>query len=138
MALTTQTKCKKIVLACRITASTYTLLEKISKHTGLRKSTLVRTAITQWLRNAPQDLPLDLKVQITRANIQDQINTIKNLRWTYHQQLQAQNKLKYIQKEQWLPPYTKNTIKKLESKIIELHKQLDQWIKDQNQKGEKA
>jgi hypothetical protein len=79
-----ETVCKNVVIAARINLNTYTLLSHMSEHTHIRKSSLLRAAITQWLQNAPKDLPLDLRIEITRTNMQHQIETAKNLRWTYH------------------------------------------------------
>jgi len=131
-----EAKTGNLVVACRVKTSTYNLLRHISEYTKLGKSTILRAAITQWLTNAPEDLPLDLKIEITRANIQHQIDTLKNLRWTYHKTREAQYRLKEMEKQTWLPPHTAETIKQLENQIITLQNQLDQWIKQQHQKSE--
>lgn len=126
---------KTIVVGTRIKVSTFNLLNHISKHTKQSKGALVRAALTEWLRNMPEDLPLDLKIEVARTNIQHQIDTIKNLRWTYHQVRTANLRLQGIEREQ-LPPHTAETIKQLEQTIITLQNQLDQWIKQQYQKGQ--
>lgn len=123
---------RNVVVAARIQLSTYNLLKHISLVTGLKKSTILKAAITQWLANAPEDLPLDLKIEITRANIQHQIDTAKNLRWTYHQKRTAEHRLKEMDIQEWLPPHTAQTLKQLENQIITLQNQLDTWIKQQH------
>jgi len=127
---------RNVVVSARIKLSTYNLLSHISSHTNLKKSMLLRAAVTQWLQNAPENLPLDLKVEIARANIQHEIDTIKNLRWAYHQARTANYRLQEMEKQEWLPPHTAETIKQLEQTIITLQDQLDQWIKQQYQKGQ--
>jgi alkylated DNA repair dioxygenase AlkB len=127
---------RNVVISARIKLSTYNLLSHISSHTNLKKSMLLRAAVTQWLQNAPENLPLDLKVEIARANIQHEIDTIKNLRWAYHQARTANYRLQEMEKQEWLPPHTAETIKQLEQTIITLQDQLDQWIKQQYQKGQ--
>jgi len=129
-----ETANRNVVVACRIQLSTYNLLRHISTATGLKKSTILKAAITQWLANAPEDLPLDLKIEIARANIQHQIDTAKNLRWTYHQKRTAEHRLKEMDIQEWLPPHTAQTLKQLEQTIITLQNQLDQWIKQQHTK----
>jgi len=131
-----EAKARNVVVAARIKLSTYNLVRHISEHTGLKKSTILRAAITQWLANAPEDLPLDLKIEITRANIQHQIDIAKNLRWTYHQKRTAESRLKEMEFQEWLPPHTTETLKQLENQIIKLQNQLDQWIKQQYQQEE--
>jgi predicted DNA-binding protein len=133
-----EAKTGNVVVAARVKAVTYNLLKHISEYTGLKKSTILRAAITQWLANAPEDLPLDLKIEITRQNIQHQIDTIKNLRWTYHKAREAQYRLHEMEKQEWLPPHTAETIKQIQNQIITLQNQLDQWIKQQytNKQGE--
>lgn len=120
---------KNIVVGTRIKASTYILLQHLAEHTRLRKGTLIRAAITQWLQNAPEDLPLNLKVEITRANMQHQIEIIKNIRWTYHQARQAHAYMKGLIREQYLPPHTQKLIEQLEQEILALQQQFDQWLK---------
>lgn len=130
-----EAKTGNIVVACRLQAATYNLLKHISEYTGLKKSTILRAAVTQWLANAPEDLPLDLKIEITRANIQHIIDTAKNLRWTYHKAREAEWRIKEMEKQQWLPPHTVNLIQQLENQIIQLQNQLDTYIKQQYKKG---
>ena len=127
---------KSIALSTRVSPSTYKLLDHIGQATKIRKSTLLRAALTQWLRNAPEDLPLDLKIEITRANIQHQIDTIKNLRWTYHQCREAIYRIKEMEKQEWLPPHAAHAINQLEKQIITDKEQLDTYLKQQYQKGE--
>ena len=127
---------RNIVVATRLKPSTFKLLDHLSSHTKIRKSMLIRAALTQWLQNAPEDLPLDLKIEITRANIQHQIDTIKNLRWTYHQCREAISHMKEMEKQEWLPPHAAHAIKKLEKQIITMKEQLDTYLKQQYQKGE--
>lgn len=126
-----ETAGKNVVVAARVKLSTYNLLQHISEATHLKKSTILKAAITQWLANAPEDLPLDLKIEITRANIQHQIDTVKNLRWIYHKKAEVDIHLFRIEKEEWLSPHAIETIKQLENQILTLQNQLDTWIKQQ-------
>jgi hypothetical protein len=43
-----------------------------------------------------------------------------------------------MEKQEWLPPQTAETIKQIQNQIITLQNQLDQWIKQQytNKQGE--
>jgi hypothetical protein len=129
-----QTESRNVVLACRIKASTYNLLHHIAEQTKLKKSMLLRAAITQWLQNAPEDLPLDLKIEITRANMQHIIETIKNLRWTYHQARQAHAYMKGLSQKDALPPHTQAVVETLEQDILNLQNQLDHWLRQQYKK----
>jgi hypothetical protein len=90
---------------------------------------LLRAAVGQWLKNAPEELPLDLKVQIARENISHINETIKNLRWTYHQARNANYRIREMQKQEWLPPHTAQTITNLEETIIKLQTELDTWLR---------
>ncbi len=131
MNKTRSTASQKTVVATRIKRSINALLENISKHTKIRKSALIRAAITQWLQNAPATLPLDLRIELTRANMERIVETIKNLRWTYHQARQANLHIHEMEKQQWLPPHTAETIKKLENEILKMQQQLDDYLKQQ-------
>jgi hypothetical protein len=59
------------------------------------------------------------------------VETIKNLRWTYHQARQASLHMAEMEKQQWLPPHTAETIKQLEAEILTMQKQLDEYLKQQ-------
>jgi hypothetical protein len=124
-----------LVVHARLQPATFTLIEHISKHTGIKKSMLIRAAITQWLQNAPENLPLDLKIEITRSNIDHEINTAKNLRWTYHKAREAHLHLQELKHLEFLPPHAQETIKQIENNILTLQNQLDQWIKERYQTG---
>ncbi len=126
---------KAVVLTIRITPSQYNLLTNISNHTKLKKSILIRNAISQWLQNAPPDMPIDLKIEITRENMQHHIETIKNLRWTYHQTRNAKTRIETLQKDPLLPPHTQQTITNLEQQIIQLQNHLDNWLKQKYKEG---
>ncbi len=95
------------MLAVRLKPSTYNLLTNIAQRTKIGKSTLIRAAITQWIQNAPSDLPLDLKIEITRQNMEHHVETIKNLRWTYHQTRNAQTRIEQMKKDPYHPPPNK-------------------------------
>jgi hypothetical protein len=120
-----------VVAHTRLNISTYNLLGQISKATHLNRSSLQRAAITQWLQNAPQDLPPELKIAITHELIKQQIETIKQLRWVYYAAEDAKLKIKFIDKmeKHAFSKHVRRLLKQFERQIVAQQKQLDQWIK---------
>ena len=128
----TGSKNRNIVVACRLQASTYNLLQSISELTKVKKSRLIKAALQQWLMNTPEDLPVDLRAEITRANMSHIAETIKNIRWSYHQARNAQNRITELNsKHNTLPPHTQAMIEKLEQSILALQSELDTYLKNQ-------
>ena len=123
-----------IVAHTRLDVSTYNLLSQISKATHLTRSHMLGAAVTQWLRNAPADLPPELKIAISHELMKQHIETIKQLRWIYYAAEDAKDKLKYIDKrndeKRSFPKHTRKLLKQLEKQIINQQKMLDEWIKD--------
>jgi hypothetical protein len=95
---------------------------------------MLGAAVTQWLRNAPADLPPELKIAISHELMKQHIETIKQLRWIYYAAEDAKDKLKYIDKrndeKRSFPKHTRKLLKQLEKQIINQQKMLDEWIKD--------
>lgn len=121
-----------IVTHTRLDTSTYNLLNQISKVTKLSKSTLLRAAVSQWLKNAPSDLPIELKVAIAHQLMREQIGTIKQLRWIYYAAKDAYLKIQYSEKHTGekasFPPHVRKALRQLERNIIAQKQQLDTWL----------
>jgi len=126
-------KFKKVTVATRLNPSTFNLLQQISKATKLQVATLIRTAITEYLKNMPENLPTELKIAIAHQLMKNNIETIKQLRWIYYAAQDAKLKLKYSEKhtdeKQNFPPHVRKTLRNLERNIINQQNQLDTWLK---------
>lgn len=125
---------KKIVVSSRIPTSTLSLLEQVSRVTKVSVSKLIYAAVSQWLRNMPPEMPVELQIQAARQIMQQQIQVIKDLRWIYYQAEEAQMKLKYLRRrrsaeKKYFPRHVIRTLKELERTIIQAQKQLDKWLK---------
>jgi len=120
-----------VVAHTRLDASTYNLLTQIARATKLSRSRLMRAAVTQWLKTAPADLPLELKIAITGELMKQQIETIKTLRWIYYAAEEARLKIKYIDKMEKhnLPRHVRSKLKQLEKNIVNQQKQLNQRLR---------
>lgn len=122
-----------VVAHTRLNVSTYNLLNQIARATKLSRSHLLRAALSQWLKNAPSDLPLELKIAITRELIKEQVETIKALRWIYYMSEEARLKIKFLDKhkaeKKYFPRHVRKTLKQLERNIISQQKQLNTWLK---------
>lgn len=126
---------KTVMVGTRLKASTYNLICRISGATKLSKATLFRAAVTQWLKNAPEDLPLELKVAVAHQLMKENIESIKQLRWIYYAAHDALLKLRYSEKhtgeKQTFPPHARKALRQLERNIIAQKNMLDTWLKQQ-------
>jgi hypothetical protein len=125
---------KTVVVSSRIPPSTLALLGQVSGITKLSVSRLVNAAITQWIRNMPPEMPMELQIQATRQTMQQQIQIIKDLRWIYYQAEEANMKLKHLRRKhsaekRYFPRHVIRTLKELEHTIIQAQKQLDKWLR---------
>lgn len=125
---------RTVVVSSRIPPSTLGLLKQISHVTKINVSRLVYAAISQWLRNIPPEMPMELQIQATRHIMQQQIQVIKDLRWIYYQAEEAKMKFKHLTRKysaekRYFPRHVIKTLKQLERTIIQAQKQLDKWLR---------
>lgn len=133
---------RTIVVSSRIPPTTLALLEQISNVTKLSVSRLVYAALSQWLRNMPPEMPLEIQIQATRQTMQQQIQVIKDLRWIYYQAEEAKMKLRHLTRQRsadkhYFPRHVIKTLKELEKTIMQAQKQLDKWLR-QNKRSMRA
>jgi len=133
---------RTVVVSSRIPPSTLRLLEQINRTTGISVSRLVYAALSQWLRNIPPEMPMELQIQATRHTMQQQIQVIKDLRWIYYQAEEAKMKLKHLTRrhsaeKRYFPRHVIRTLKELERTIMQAQKQLDKWLR-QNKRSMRA
>jgi len=68
MVKTVDSENRNIVVATRLKPSTFKLLDHLSSHTKIRKSMLIRAALTQWLQNALEGQSIEsVAIEVNRV-----------------------------------------------------------------------
>lgn len=117
-----------ILISLRMPNTIFGLLKKISNTTNLSISELIRRATKQYLLTAPEDLPLDLKAAITRLDINNTRNIIKDIRYIYHKTKEARRYLNQLKHNKHLPPHTITILTELETTIQNKVTEFDKWL----------
>jgi hypothetical protein len=119
-------------LGLRLPFFLHNLITKMSKKIGISRSELVRTAIVTWMRTLPeQDLPLNLKIPVTRVLIDQQVGIITDLRYLYHARNRAKKAIRDLQielKTGQFPSHAVSHLEKIEADIIEIVNSFDKVL----------
>lgn len=120
-------------VSVRVPDSLYFLLQRLSKEINLNISEMVRQAVVAWLKGLPQtEIPLQLRIPITKLIVQSKISTIRDLRYLYHARAKAAETLKGLRTTRRIgrfPEHVCNLLEQYENDLIEIITGFDKGLK---------
>jgi hypothetical protein len=128
-----QPTARKVPMSFRTTPATRNAIKTMAKAMKTTNSMQIEQALKKYIENPPTELPLEIQIELSRAKMQEKINTIKDLLWTYHKTRDATTRIENMQLQN-VPPHAQSALKKMEQDIIDAQKQLDDLIR-QGYKG---